>query len=587
MAFITDTFTEASDVDLSSHTGEGGVTWTDHPHVNYVGSFTVDAATDRIWGNDTAGYFASIVPSSPDYAVEADFYLHSAISQNVAVCARMDITDDTMYYGRLNNGTSWQLFRRVAGTSLQLGSDSTNQLPTAGNFKTGRLVVQGDKVSFYVNDTLEIGPITDSSITAAGRAGVRNAGAATATTGIHLDNLSVSLLNASAALFRGRNFPFFDDEEVNRFEFWPASSAGAPVHERSAAINATADIASAGTFFSVFERSTAISATALIATTGLHIAERSVAFDASAAISTSAESFSISERSAAVDASASVSVSGARVVERSASLIATASVESSGIGFTLFESAVSLSATASVESSAISFSVFERAVSASASALVEVAGVRIVERASSFSTTAAIETSGESFTIFERQLSLTAIATITTSRQVELMRSVAISTTADIAVSGGIEGGVFEHERSVAIAATGAIESAAISFSIIERAGAISASGSVIVSGLTVRERSASILATAAITTTAQRDLQRSVSISTAGEIQSSGVVGAEPIERAVAISATATISVSATLQHPTPPRRTFAVESSLRTLIIPSDGRGHRTAERERRVVV
>ncbi len=28
------------------------------------------------------------------------------------------------------------------------------------------------------------------------------------------------------SLFRGKNFSFFDDEEVNRFEFWPATSGG-------------------------------------------------------------------------------------------------------------------------------------------------------------------------------------------------------------------------------------------------------------------------------------------------------------------------------------------------------------------------
>jgi hypothetical protein len=34
--------------------------------------------------------------------------------------------------------------------------------------------------------------------------------------------LNTSAEIAGAALFRGRNFPFFDDDQVNRFEFWPA-----------------------------------------------------------------------------------------------------------------------------------------------------------------------------------------------------------------------------------------------------------------------------------------------------------------------------------------------------------------------------
>lgn len=232
MAFIIDTFTEPTDVDLSSHTGEGGVTWTDHPHANYIGSFTVDAATDRIWGNSTAGYYASTVPEGPDYEIEADFYLHSAISQNVAIVLRMDTTADTMIIARLNNGTIWEVREIVGGGASDLGS-STNQLPTAGTFKRGRFRVRGTQAWFYVDGVLEIGPVT-VTVSAAGRAGVRNAGAATATTGTHLDNLTVSSLNASAALFRGRAFPFFDDDEVNRFEFWPAVSSTPVVNQHEA-----------------------------------------------------------------------------------------------------------------------------------------------------------------------------------------------------------------------------------------------------------------------------------------------------------------------------------------------------------------
>ena len=195
--FVSDSFTEGpGDPGLASHTGELGATWTDHPHANYTAIFTVDSATDRIYSLGTAAYTASGTPPSADYYAQADFYLITAVSQNVAVGVRMHATDDTLYYGRLNNGTEWQLFKRVAAASTQLGSNSTTNLPSAGGAPvTGRIVCQGDQISFIAGGATVIGPITDASITAAGSPCVRNAGAASASTGAHLDNFQAGTLD--------------------------------------------------------------------------------------------------------------------------------------------------------------------------------------------------------------------------------------------------------------------------------------------------------------------------------------------------------------------------------------------------------
>lgn len=197
--FVSDSFTEAGDLTLASHSGELGASWADHPHANYTTSFEIDAASDRIWSSGTAAFYASGLPPSADYYSQADFHHVSTISQNIAVCVRMDPTDDTMYIVRQNGGTIWEMRRIVSTSALTLvGGTSTSQLPTLGSFKTGRLVAQRDQLSFYVLVagiwTLIIGPITDTNITAAGRAGVRNAGVASATTGFHLDNFEAGTL---------------------------------------------------------------------------------------------------------------------------------------------------------------------------------------------------------------------------------------------------------------------------------------------------------------------------------------------------------------------------------------------------------
>jgi len=201
--FASASFTVSSDVDLATYTGEVGGGYTDHPHANYTTTFTIDAASDRIWSNGTAAYYVGAVPPSADYYSAADFWHVSTISQNVAVCARMHETDDTMYLVRLNGGTIFEMRKIVATVATTLtGGTSTSNVPSAGNFTRGKLVVQGDQLSFYVLVaavwTLIIGPITDTSITAAGRAGVRNAGAASATTGMHLDNFEAGTLDVAA-----------------------------------------------------------------------------------------------------------------------------------------------------------------------------------------------------------------------------------------------------------------------------------------------------------------------------------------------------------------------------------------------------
>lgn len=198
---VQHSFTESSNINLSSSTPEVGGPWVDHPHANYTTPFAVDPTLDDIYSTGTAAYYADNAFPSADYYVEADFRHHTTVSQNVAICARMDVTADTMYIVRFNSGTTWEMRRIVSGAATTLtGGTSTSHAPSAGNLARGRFVVEGDQLSFYVyvagTPTLVIGPITDTNITAAGRAGVRNAGAASETTGIHLDNFEAGTLSA-------------------------------------------------------------------------------------------------------------------------------------------------------------------------------------------------------------------------------------------------------------------------------------------------------------------------------------------------------------------------------------------------------
>jgi hypothetical protein len=188
--FASDSFTEASDVNLIDHTPNLGGPYVEHPHANYGGvNLKLDAASGKAYGSATDLLYFTATPPSADYYVQADFYHVSTIAVNIAVAGRVDTTNDTSYIARLADGTTWQMRKIVVGVATTLGT-STNQIPSIGNFGTGRLIMTGNQISFTVNGITEIGPITDNDITAAGKVGIRSTGVSSASTGMHIDNFS-------------------------------------------------------------------------------------------------------------------------------------------------------------------------------------------------------------------------------------------------------------------------------------------------------------------------------------------------------------------------------------------------------------
>lgn len=106
------------------------------------------------------------------------------------VIGRKDSTATRTYYS--GHGTfdvvpatgEWRLTKRVAGTSTTLGTNATD--PVAND--TVKLRDDGSSHSVYVNDTLLIGPITDTAIVGNTRAGILGIGAA-ASDSCTMDNM--------------------------------------------------------------------------------------------------------------------------------------------------------------------------------------------------------------------------------------------------------------------------------------------------------------------------------------------------------------------------------------------------------------
>lgn len=291
------------------------------------------------------------------------------------------------------------------------------------------------------------------------------------------------------ALFRGRNFVFFDDEEVNRFEFWPAVTESGAVHERAAAINASASVEMSGQFFSIFERSIATSGAGSIVATAVF--------------------FSVLEGTTASNAIGSIETAGeaepgeGATHERAVSLDATGSAESFGRFFSVFEASVTVSATAGIESTGEID--YYRLVAINASAGISVTGERVLDRFASLDATGLIGSNAGFFSIIERGSVVDAVTLIATGKQVGLQRSITITGVADIA-SSGLQVGP-ELERAVSVNGTSDIVTSGVR--VLGRGLVVVASANISTTAILLLERSTELNTTASIAVTMQRELLR------------------------------------------------------------------------------
>jgi hypothetical protein len=199
-----DSMTGTSGATLQSRTGETAASWTKHP-ASTADAVLTPAGRLRKNGTSTvtALYYTSATPASADYTVEADIYVASSLAgDSIGIVGRLDTNNTlgTYYLARYEqSGQQWSLFSVVNNGWSYLGGGS--QSLTAGSTYRVALDMKGTTIRMLV-DGVQIASVTDSSISAAGRAGIL-LGAAGSTTvtdsaGYHLDNFRVSPLAADS-----------------------------------------------------------------------------------------------------------------------------------------------------------------------------------------------------------------------------------------------------------------------------------------------------------------------------------------------------------------------------------------------------
>jgi hypothetical protein len=195
--FVNDTFTDTNAVGLLSHTGETGANWIKITGIN--GSFVIQSnrAYQSVVG---AAYYASGVPAAADYEVEATITMVTVgVNQQLHVGGRYSTGADTGYVAFVERvstgGGTWNLRmgKYAAGVFTQLGSTTALTTPSVGDDHTAKLRMVGDQISAYYDSTLLIGPVTDSTITTAGKALISGrVTASTSSTGMHANSITAT-----------------------------------------------------------------------------------------------------------------------------------------------------------------------------------------------------------------------------------------------------------------------------------------------------------------------------------------------------------------------------------------------------------
>lgn len=181
--FVSDAMSAANWTDLHTRSGELGATWTRHPTTPSSRWYIF---ANRVHCGVAGNMYASGVPASADYDVTCTYRIYTTVTNlNLGICVRMDTSADT-YYGLYYQAGELVMFKRVAGVTTSLGT-WISTLTGGGTDYTFKLEAIGTAIKAYVNGVERVS-VTDSAITAAGRAGLRSIGINDATTGNHIDN---------------------------------------------------------------------------------------------------------------------------------------------------------------------------------------------------------------------------------------------------------------------------------------------------------------------------------------------------------------------------------------------------------------
>ncbi len=168
---------------LVDHVGETGATWT----LETGGDARLFGG--RVHSATAAGIIsASGTPASADYDVTIDGVCVTATGNMPRVAGRIKTGGDDCYFVDYSAATTnFTLQKRLATVETTLAT-YTDAGFTAGVTRSIMLRMRGSAISLLVDGVLRAGPITDTGVTAAGKAGLYFVNAIGELTGFRADN---------------------------------------------------------------------------------------------------------------------------------------------------------------------------------------------------------------------------------------------------------------------------------------------------------------------------------------------------------------------------------------------------------------
>jgi len=196
--FASDTYGGANWITIQTSGANLGGPIIDHPDEDGAWYIYANRALCR-----TAGMaYYSGTPASADYAVQATINIKSTIG-STGVAGRISTTARTYYTAYIEQTTGKVvLAKRVAGTITSLGTSANSY--TIGDH-TLALDMVGTTIRALVGG-VQVVSVVDSSITSAGKAGIRAPVISDAATGKHLDNFVATDTSVPAPQNMGRAY---------------------------------------------------------------------------------------------------------------------------------------------------------------------------------------------------------------------------------------------------------------------------------------------------------------------------------------------------------------------------------------------
>ncbi len=143
---ISDTFTDAANTALTSHTMNTGSGWT-----NSVGTWKINGSNQAILNADGGDHQDVIVcdPGQADVVISCDVHLAATTADVGLVFNWQDANNYWLFSGGLSG--TWHMYKRIAGTYTEITTSGGVGFATANTSYALKVYVKGDTVVLWVD----------------------------------------------------------------------------------------------------------------------------------------------------------------------------------------------------------------------------------------------------------------------------------------------------------------------------------------------------------------------------------------------------------------------------------------------------